>query len=233
MCQRASRPRLNRRVIRQHTWLSLRVSMLRLFQQLLWMLSDRATLHGYPVAYGVSGAECPELRARLEGALCLLAEVRPRWLQRMRHYVRRIQVREVIDSLGKWHHAARLVELDAAYLCMATTSISDIASTLVHEFTHARIDAAGVAYFKAGRVRVERACLAQELVFARSLNESEARAALISRLERAWAEAESIWSDDADQRRAHHAADVLGIPRWIVGGAWRYRKWRERIRHAA
>ena len=207
--------------------------MLRFLQQALWMLSDRATLYEYPVAYGVEKAHLATAQARLSAAMELLATVRPRWLRRMRFYVRRIQVRDVIDSLGKWHNAARLVELDRAYLCDPARSIPEIASTLVHEFTHARIDSAGVGYSKDRRIRVERACISQQLVFAESLEDGLERSALIGRLQRAWSEAESIWNDDADERRSRHAAEVTGVPRWLVNGAWRYRKWRARTRHAA
>ena len=191
-------------------------SIHRLLNALLWRLSYRTVAHTYPLGWTTEVNELPLAKARLLGALDLLALAWPRWLQRMRPYVARIQVRRVIKSTGEWHQESRQVDLDQAYLCAEHRTHADIASTLVHEFTHARLDAAGIPYNSAMKVRVERACIRQQLAFATRLPPSVEVQASIEDLQRQWEQAPEVWSDEAFDRRLEAAAHEVGLPAWLV-----------------
>jgi hypothetical protein len=207
--------------------------MRRPLRMILWLISERTIAHDYLVGYATDEASLAVAQARLEAALNLLAATRPRWLRRMRGYVSRIQVRSIITSVAVWHVESEQVDFDQAYLGRPDLPIAHIASTLVHEFTHARIDAAGVPYTAANRIRVERACIAQEIGFVQSLPEDAAQRKLLDGLVQQSAQAHEVWSDAANDRRWRQAAQTVGIPPWLFAGLWRIRQLRNRWRAAA
>jgi len=203
-----------------------------LLNNALWALSERTTSHGFPIAYASDEPSADEALSRLTSALGLLSDMRPRWLASMRQYVRRIQIRQVVDASGKWHASTRQVDLDRDYLTRPDVSDAAIAATLVHEFTHGRIQAARVSYRDHNRFRVERLCVRQELLFLKSLPDSQDVAQLIGRHEDLYERAEYYWSDEELERRNRQAASAVGVPTWLVNALWRLRKWRGRVRAA-
>ncbi len=207
--------------------------MLSPFRRILWAMSDRSVASGFPVGFAVDDPALPVAQARLAEALALLAATRPRWLRRMRSYVSRIQVRPIVACAALWHARTRQVEFDEEYLCRAALPIAIIASTLVHEFTHARLGAVGIRYSPANRFRIERLCIGQEIEFVRSLPIDDAREQLLDTLVRQSAQAHEIWSDAESDRRWKHAAHVVGLPPWLLAGIWRVREARNRWRKAA
>lgn len=97
---------------------------------------------------------------------------------------------------------------------------------LVHEFTHARIDAWGVKYSGAKRIAVERACVSQEIAFVRDLPAGPERDRLLEHLATRWKEASEVWSLDAEERRVRAAAKLVGIPQWMMDLRFLPRRWR-------
>ena len=207
--------------------------MRRLLQRILWSLSKRSVIHGYHIGFGVADDHLPAAQERVAAAIGLLAAAHPRWLRRMRGYVARIQIRQLVASVGVWHRGGRLVELDEAYLCRPDNTIARIASTLVHELTHARIDAVGIRYTTRNRIRVERACIAQEMAFVRRLPDDSEHRLLLGELEEKWARAEDLWSEAAEDARWREAVQTIRIPSWLVTGLWWVRQAGRRLRSAA
>jgi hypothetical protein len=118
------------------------------------------------------------LSRRVADALCLIAAVDERRLDRMRRLAKRIIIVPTLGTDGEyWHspHALVLGELHAR-----NGPLEHIALTLVHEATHARLRNAGIGYDAGIRHRVERACIGEELAFARRLPEPEPWIELVS-----------------------------------------------------
>jgi hypothetical protein len=207
--------------------------MQRALRDLLWRLSDRRDAHGFPIGYSKSDADSMMAQARVTAAFDLIAATWPRWLQRTRTYVDRVQVRRVIQSIGEWHGVSRQVDLDYDYLCRPEVSIAAIASTIVHECTHARIHAAGIPYIGAERIRIERACVGQELAFVRALADDEAHSALLARIANMSEHADDVWSSESNERRSRAALQTIGVPRWLADVTLRLRKWLARASSAA
>ena len=199
--------------------------LLRFINQVLWLLSHREVAYNYRIGLALPRTDRAPAIGRLRQALGLLDQTWPRWLRRMRPYVSRIQVRRIIKSAAEWDCSSRQVDLDHGYLCADHRSAADVASTIVHEFTHARIDAVGIPYNAATRIRIERVCLRQELAFASLLPASSEREALVEHARQSWDNAPELWSVDALERRLENAGRELGLPKWLVRfGVWLHRR---------
>src|SRR3981081_2454053 len=66
---------------------------------------------------------------------------------------------------------ARLV--DVRFVLLETTTLEEIASTIVHEATHAKLGRWGISYEEKARSRIEAVCLRRELNFIAKLPHSE------------------------------------------------------------
>ena len=97
-----------------------------------------------------------------------------------------------------------------------------IAATIVHEATHARLTSCGIAYEEAQRLRVERVCVGQELVFGAKLPD---RKPVRERAERTleWIgdpAYSQYWTNKAfDDRFVEKHLKVLresGFPNWLL-----------------
>jgi hypothetical protein len=132
---------------------------------------------------------------RVADALCLIAELDERRLDRMRRLARRIVIVPTLGTDGEYWWSPRVLVVSEYHARNAP--LERIAMTLVHEATHARLREAGIGYDAANRHRVERACIGEELAFARRLPEPEP-----------WLEQASAkqidpdhWSDEQMQQR--------------------------------
>ncbi len=205
----------------------------RLLQQALWALSEREVIHGYPIGLSLDDEHFVPVRARLYGAFNLLAATQPRWLRRMRSYVLRIQVRRVVEANGLWQRESRQVDLDTDYLLRSQITDIAIASTLIHEFTHARIEAAGILYANPHRIRIEQACVSEQLRFLRSLPPTPDVLALIEVQAGVRADAAVHWGEEAIERRKRRMASALGLPKWVMDILYKVRRWRRGAARAA
>jgi hypothetical protein len=160
------------------------------------------------------------VRARIALALDLINRFAPRLGARLRRDVRGIALYPAGGT--NFNVKARTVVLDVRW-CMYGT-IEEVASSLIHEATHARCRALGVRY--QGKERREEAlCLRQEIAFAELLEPGQLQPPSLDSLDRAW------WTRDKRQARIDEAIKVLGLPvtpvRFIArlslflrGGGW-------------
>ena len=111
-------------------------------------------------------------------------------------------------GLGECHAAVGICLLKFEYVVADATTPQELALTLVHEGTHARLDRAGVGYVGAERrARIERLCTQAELILAQRVPGGEAAAAYArQRLE--WPT--SMWTDEAFSDRRREALQALG-----------------------
>jgi hypothetical protein len=92
--------------------------------------------------------------------------------------------------------------------------LQTIASTIIHEATHARLDGWDIGYDEASRYRIEAICLRRELNFLTKLPDSEHLQEEIVHTLEWYATKHDYFSDQNDRER-----DVQGAPE-----AFRYRE---------
>ncbi len=124
---------------------------------------------------------------------------------------------QAAGNLGSYNHACKACELDLRYVLREDVVPSDIASTIVHEGTHARLEPLG--YSERLRERIEAACRSQERAFAERLPQVEGDRirAKVGLWDNVTAD---FWSDAAGERQLRKgipaALEYVGLPTWLV-----------------
>ena len=167
---------------------------------------------------GTTEDDADAILQRVEQALELIRSYDARRYQRIGQDLSRIWVRLLPGDRANFNASARACQLDSRYVWDATVTVDDLATSIVHEATHARIDRC-VPYRTELRQRIEIACRRQELAFAHLLPNG---AAIIART-MDWLTAPpsmEVLSDPAfEQRRVEgtfKALRYLGVPRAVV-----------------
>ena len=162
----------------------------------------------------------PGLR-RVEEALQLIKSHHSLHYSRVINNLERIWVRLLPGDLAHYERSLKACLFDERYLLLDTTTIEWIASTIVHEATHARLEQWGVIYDEKKRPRIEAICIRRELNFVASLPQSEAlQEEAVRRLE--WCAGDHDFFSDAsfEQRKVQgqiEALRYLGAPDWVFG----------------
>jgi len=176
----------------------------------LWS-ADRRHVNGLWIGVSnVSNRPSGEILDRVEEALTVIRSYDPR------RYGRWVRL-QVAGNLGSYNHYSRTCELDLRYVLREGTVPADLASTLVHEATHARLAVFG--YSEPIRARVEAACRGQERAFAERLPQPEGdriRAKL-----KYWDGDAGDWFSKAARERQYvegipAALEYVGIPMWLA-----------------
>lgn len=165
----------------------------------------------------------PEDLTRVEGALLLIKHHSPLDHARIIREIERIWVTLLFYGRGQYQHSLRACILDERYVADSATTIEEIASTIVHEATHARLERHGVEYSEEQRTRIETICFRRELAFAVRLpNSAELQQEIGRCLE--WSQANPGQFSDTNFRENHtvggaEALRHLGTPDWLVRAA--------------
>jgi len=183
-----------------------------------FFLSSRGRIHGIQVRHLIAEREPRnECLKRIEAALDLIRRYQPYRYARIRRDVRRIWIWGAFGAAGRWIDEMRMCQLSEDYVLSAETSVEDVAATIIHEATHARLCRANIAYEESMRGRVERLCARAEIQFAQLLPDGERVIEWAERC-RQWDTAE--WSNLALARRRAKALegviDELGWRGWIA-----------------
>src|SRR5882757_7752189 len=109
---------------------------------------------------------------RVESALMLIKQHSPLDYARIIRELERIWVTLSFHGLGEYRHSLRACILDERYVAAPATTVEQIASTIVHETTHARLERYGIGYKEELRARIEAICFRRELAFAARLPDS-------------------------------------------------------------
>jgi hypothetical protein len=112
----------------------------------------------------------PEHLILVEAALLLIKEHGPLFYSRVTRNLERIWVFLIPDGLAHYDDALNACVLDERFVVGSEASI--VASVIVHEATHARIEQNGIRYDEDKRTRIEGICARQELAFAARLPNS-------------------------------------------------------------
>jgi hypothetical protein len=162
----------------------------------------------------------PEQLTRVEGALSLIKQHSPLDHARIVRQLDRIWVRLTNYGVGEYRDNLKACILDERYIVDSTVAVERIASTIVHEATHARIERHGIEYNEKVRTRIEAVCFRRELAFAARLpNNAELQQSIKRCLE--WCDANPDEFSDAQFRARAEAAGIeelryLEAPDWLV-----------------
>lgn len=159
------------------------------------------------VDWGDAGLALPQLVGRVEEALRLIKEHEPRRYERLTRDVKRFLITNVAGA--EYIHAIHACMLSRGYLLDWSTE--QVAMTIVHEGTHARLNAWGIRYDIPLRERIERACVREEIAFAGKLtNGSNLIEHAVAKLDRRW------WTEEEEFERRLRQLEQLGRPRWYL-----------------
>jgi hypothetical protein len=186
------------------------------------------------VATTKEAVEAAALR-KVFAALDVLKAHSPGHLARISRYMIGIVVFPRETALGTWDGKLGICILDEKYVTDDATPAEEVACTIVHELTHARLERAGFQY-RPNRARCERICFLAERNFARRLPESPIRQALEERIDNYLAMPADHWSDLAVAERS--ARERRSWPwwqrtlYWTVQLVWKVRRrggWKARL----
>lgn len=145
--------------------------------------------------------------AKVRRGLEYLKAYDPRRYRRLRQDVDRIVV---IHQAGP-HYDHRIGAIVLRGKTFARKPIPEVALTLVHEATHARIQAWGIEYVPEIRGRIEHACIRQEIAFARRIPQGEKFAEGSRKaLQQPW------WTEERLHDKQLAEMEASRIPRWIA-----------------
>jgi len=185
----------------------IRRSLKSALQSAFLRLYPRRELDGLQVVFTDFRIDQSVAMQRLAAALSLLSQADVRYHQQVLRRMRR-----VIVWGGNFSRAnpPRTVQLCPAHLM--DCPIVELASVLVHEVVHLRIDALGVGYRDALRERVEQCCIREQASFLRRCG---ADGALLAE---AYESAPSTpwWTDDSHRSDMEISLTRAGMPRWMV-----------------
>ena len=204
----------------------LRLQLLHHFDRWLTRLfSARRTIAGFPTYITAPPDSEALVVERLEAAIALLQTTRPRWVARHRPLISALEVGPLLTVAGQWVERRKTIALDADFLCNTMHPVFQLASTIVHEATHARIEKWGVAYRDPRNVRIEEACLKQQQAFLRELPADDLTAWALGHLADVRANAGDLWSVERGERRIEEALMRLNVPLRLIRLLMRYRQW--------
>jgi hypothetical protein len=171
---------------------------------------------------------------RIEEALRLIERSSPLHYRRIKNNLARIWVHLVPHGAGCYLHSLNACLLDERIVASETTTVEWIASAIVHEATHARLEKLGIRYDEAVRQRIERICARRELDFARHLSGVDALLEEITwRLDRCSEENASYTDQNMWEKTNQGNAEILrhlGTPEWVITLMLRARNLVSRIR---
>jgi hypothetical protein len=171
---------------------------------------------------------------RVEDALQLMKRHNPLHYTRVTGDLDRIWVHLTPGADGNYARRLNTCELDERFVMQEETTLERIASTIVHEATHARLERWGFAYDEAKRHRIEAICLRRELNFVSGLAGCEAlQQSIRDSLDYYGDNAEFFSDKNMRQRFDDGSLETLrwlGVPIWLVALLSKTINWRHRLR---
>jgi hypothetical protein len=103
---------------------------------------------------------------RVAEALLLMKQHSPVHYSRIKRDLERIWINLVPHGVAGYYHSLKACVLDERFVDDSATSAEHIASAILHEATHARLERCGIAYDEDWRARIEAICFRRELALA-------------------------------------------------------------------
>jgi hypothetical protein len=168
----------------------------------------------------IGGYFAPEQLQRVEDALCLVKRHSPLHYSRIIKDLERIWIHLLPDGLAEYDHSLKACVLDERFFADPATTLERIASAIVHEATHARLERYGIGYGEDQRARVEAICFRRELAFAVRLPDgAELQQEIARYLD--WYSANTDYFHDAHVIERNTTGVVgalrhIGVPGWLI-----------------
>jgi hypothetical protein len=162
----------------------------------------------------------PEHLSRVEHALLLVKQHSPLHYSRIIRDLERIWIFLLPDGLAEYRHSLRACMLDERFVADSATSVERIASAIVHEATHARLERYGITYDEDQRARIEAICFRRELALAVRLPDSaRLQQDIAGYLD--WYPANPDYFRDAHAIERHTNGEIemlhhIGAPDWLI-----------------
>jgi hypothetical protein len=162
----------------------------------------------------------PEHLSRVERALLLVKQHSPLHYSRIIRDLERIWIFLLPSGLAEYKHSLKACVLDKRFVADSAVSLEQIASAIVHEATHAKLERLGIEYDEDQRARIEAICFRRELAFAVRLPDGaqlrEDRARDLS-----WYQANPDYFRDAQFIERHTDGQVemlrhIRTPEWLI-----------------
>ncbi len=185
-------------------------------RRLVRVLSRRSDVHGVPVFdFLGTGREDPSFRPKLGEAMALLAAHDQRTLDRLRRLTVGVVLFDHPRLYGSWNAASGEIRLSPS--TFARSPATELASTIVHEATHAWLCALGFGDRQDRRHRIESICYRREAAFARRVPGGGELAELYDICaSNALAEGPAAYSPRARRELDLQALADLGAPSWVI-----------------
>ena len=131
---------------------------------------DSLVLRGIPVSVENTRPDIatPDVINRLDEALALIEQYQPWRLSHLRRDLNEIRVVR-FPCRGAWIPDEGACVTELTFLARRDISAAPVASSIIHEGIHARVDRMGVSRYARDRAREERLCRRAELEFGESL----------------------------------------------------------------
>jgi len=160
---------------------------------------------------------------RVEKALNVIKQYDPLQYIRVLRYLDRVWVCLEPNARGCFRASLNACILDERYVLAEATTPEDLAATIVHEATHARIDHWGVEYSDVKeRLRIEAVCMRRELAFSAKLPQSKPLQEQVDRKMEWCAANPEYFSNASFYRRGIEgqieALRYLRVPEWLIQG---------------
>ncbi len=169
---------------------------------------------------GTTDSEPERSLRRVEDALRLIKQHNSLHYSRVIQNLERVWV-HLLPGYRAWYDASLgACVLDERFVLLETTTLEEIASSIVHEATHAGLERWGIRYEEKERSRIEAVCLRRELNFIATLPNSEPlREEKVRTLE--WCVGDHDYLSDVSFRQRYdqgHAETLryLGTPDWVI-----------------
>jgi hypothetical protein len=134
-----------------------------------------------------------QISTKLAGAMQLLSQYAPVRLTALQRDLPRLFI-VPLHNIAECHYGATMCLVQFEYVAAVQTSPLQLAMTLVHEGTHARLLRAGFSYEEPMRRRVESLCVLSEILLARRIPDADAD---IAGAERRLQRSDEYWTDAA------------------------------------
>jgi hypothetical protein len=158
--------------------------------------------------------------SRVEDALRLIKQHNSLHYSRVVQHLKRVWVRLIPHGDGCYYASLEACALDPRFVLQQTTTLDAIASAIVHEATHARLDRWGVSYNEDKRNRIEAICRRRELNFLAGVPNTEPLREQVAHALEWCACNPDFYSDASFQQRIHEGnvetLHYLGTPEWLI-----------------
>ena len=151
---------------------------------------------------------------RVEDALRLIKRYDPLNYSRVTRNLGRIWVKLIPSAEAHYERSLNACILDERYVLKETMMLEMIASTIVHEATHARLEGWGIIYEEEIRSRIEAICLRRELNFLTKVpDDGSLREGIATTLE--WLDSNQDHLADASFRRREELGELKCCVTWV------------------